>query len=243
MLTFRWSIWNVNDMRLKLLYRSMASFRRFFPDANYLVTAREPLPEIAAEVISSKGALFDTDALDPFKRGFATFRKFSPRFRMTTGPEIFCDLDVFALRFPKCIPEFLESDKEAMIQCRLGGDRDNRLGYGTFADKIHPDVPPCCVGFIGMKGNYDLTDDLVDVFYEAIESNNFFQEQGAVVKVMERDILDGKVFLASEEHIRYFTPGNYQIDLDNIPCDMVHCISSQQTNYKAFKMLLQRNLI
>lgn len=243
MLTFRWSIWNVNEIRLRLLNRSIESFRRFFPDAHYLVTAREPIKNVSAEVISSKGAIFDTDALNPYERGFATFRKFSPRFKMTEGVEIFCDLDVFALRFPKCIPEFIESDKKAMIQCRKEGDLTNRYGYGTFADKIHPDVPPCCVGFIGMKEDYDITDELVEIFYEAIESNNFFQEQGAIVKVMEDDILADNVFLADERYIRYFTANRYQIDFDNLDCDLVHCIGSPISNYKCFKTLVRRELI
>lgn len=252
MLTFRWSIWNEDEIRLAMLKRSIESFRKYMPDANFIITAFDPDQVIdygikVDEIFSNKGGLFDINVYDAYQFGFALFRKFAPNPKMTNDDEIFCDIDVFCINEPKSIYNFLQSSKDAMIQCRSEGNLDNRRGFGTWASKIHPKVPPCCSGFIGMKPNYDFTDKLVSTLYEAIESNNFFQEQGAVIKAMEDDIINDRVWMADEKTIRYYASGSegrmYALDLDNITCEIVHCIASPLTDYKCFNRLVAANLI
>lgn len=245
MLTLRWYIWNETRQTVEMLNRSIASFQRFLNGhgpVRYVIAADnrdgvgKRLRVRVDEIFSNREG--------PFCVPIGCFRKLSPRLRMFGGTEILIDLDIFCVREPTHLFHFLENPEfKGIIQSRKTGSA-SRLGYGYWADKIAAGVPPCCYGFLGMKEGYDFTAKLLPLMEETARMPaNWFNDQGAVVKAMEDDILDHSICLLTEEGIRYFTPKNYPVDLDRLDTEMLHCISGYSTRYRCYKKLLKRGLI
>lgn len=245
-LTLRWSIWNQDSWRVKMLTHSISSFQKYFPEARYIVTAEHPseLYLDNVEVLPQKGN-FLVRALDPHIIGLSLYRKFNPLRLTTDGVEIYMDLDIFCIREPTGIKQFINSDHMAALQTRteIKDNEKDRPGFGLWDNLIDKKVPPCSSGVIGFKGNFNFEHALCDAYKRGLRfKNNFFNEQGSVIYCLQDKILSGEVFPLTEKYIRDFHPW-YPVDISNTDTEMVHCIDSQQTNYHCFRQLLRSEVL
>jgi len=241
-MTFRWYIWGRSLPYVEMLDKSILSFQRFFDkNAKYIVCCddRDFLSQkLSAEVdeyVDMRDGLFWT----PMRN----FKQLAPQLKLTDDDEILVDADIFCIREPRSLFEWIKDDSVACIQSRTKGSM-KRFGFGEWDKRIDPSVPPCCFGFLGMKGGFDFSEDLMRRFFETVSmKDNYFNDQGAVIKSLEAYILSGRVTLLTEPSIRYFTPQEFYFDVAKDPCEMVHCIGGYSSSFFCFKKLVQLRLI
>ncbi len=249
MINLRWFSWNENDIIIEMLNRSIGSFQKFLSTDKfrYVITAenidylKSNLIVKVDEIISNTRGLFWV----PSGHLMNGIRKFCPQVRIFDETEILIDADVFCLREPKEFLRFLDGDKKGIIQSREG--EVTKVGYGGWGQYMDPRTPPCCAGFMGFQGDYDITEDLLINFYKLLHMNFHSKfTQGAVIKAMEKDILAGEIFLLKENGIRYFHPKDYYFDIEDTKdyyCEMVHCIGGFDSEMACFRELIKKNLI
>lgn len=233
MVTLRWSIWDEDPKKAEMLCASISSFKRFLPHMKYIVRAQNP---DAFQHLKNVEVVHLNNYLSTMRNiygGNALFKKWLP-FK-NSDIEIHIDYDVFCIRFPRAISYFLNSNKTTLLQTRTKGNLKDRSGFGIFETEIHPFVPPCCVGLTGSKNNFMIKDeDLIHFFWRGLQSPSWFNEQGAIVKLMEEEIINNRCFLADEHFIQYGHPQSYPIDFNKIDSDMIHLIQSSSTDYYYF---------
>lgn len=250
---FRWSTWNEyqQEMMLQMLAKSIASFQKFCSGDDYkFVVVCQNKPVVRAfletsnvrvdEYASNERGIFSV----PPKHHTMWIKKFAPELRLYPGDiEVFVDLDIFCISEPKELFDFFNNDQYyATIQAREG--RPGRVGYGMWSALTNKSMPACCDGFVGFKGEYDISEALLQNWTRMLHSpGNDIWTQGGVAKALEVDALDGYVKFLYAPGIRYWHPEAYKIDLDKEYVEMVHCISSGISDYACFKELIKRNLI
>ena len=240
-LTLRWSFWGKHPILIEMLNLSIKSFHRFLgEEARYIVCCDD------IDFVKSKTT--DVDQYIPsasglFSVSLSNFRKMAPQLKITDGHELMVDADVFCLKDPQSIREWIQDSSVACIQCRTNGDKTT-CGYGEWLCQIDKSIPFCCNGFFGMKQGFDFTEQLLDNMYKSANmKDSYWHEQASTVKCLEPYILAGKVKMLDQSIIRYYTPNTYWFDIETEDCEMVHCIDSKGSDFFCFNQLKKLNKI
>lgn len=237
----RWNIWGTNEVLHEMLKHSVLSFQKYLSDKRFrYILACEDSDFVLRSTELQFHQIVDLNA-GPFNNKLSTYKKFGPRFRLSPyATEIFVDADVFCLSNPAHLLDFIDSqDYVGMIQSRKEG-KSSRLGFGSWMESIDKRVPPCCIGLMGFKPGYDITQNFIQKMFQSFNMpDSRFNDQGAIVKCMEPEILNGKIKLMYEPAIRYYMPPDYDLDLNSPDTEMVHCIGKvKRFTFSRIKSLL-----
>lgn len=211
MIRFHWSLWNASRESCFLLSHSIATFRRFWgTSARYIIftESRDILASnllIDAEIYEYsefEKSVFDIDAL-------STWKKWVPRSRFDNNSvEIHLDIDIFLLREPTEIADFISSQKSFL--CLLENFKET-WPYGNFGYKLPVSFVPINAGFFGQNVSADISDNLDQAFewwhaniYKS--SEKYHDEQGALLWALLSHIEQGNVQFLPIERYRNISP-------------------------------------
>jgi hypothetical protein len=218
---FRWALWNPSPQAVEMLAASVGTFISFFGDsARYVVFTDD-----VAELRKYKG--IKADILDASRSSSAfwdarsTWRKWSPSFRFDLDyTEIYVDSDVFLLRDPVELREFIDGSRFDYVVA--DEEFADSRPYGNFSTRISKGFVPINAGLLGQRRHYSLQADVMKEYswwknHIKTEQSQYHDEQGAIEFALQSHIDAGEVQILDYRKYRIVCPQNITvIDLDDL---------------------------
>ena len=241
---FRWSIWGqYKETNLDLLRYSILSFKKQFGNKHrYVIYTDSPSDWMnkfngIAEVLDFTNIVseYDIDSV-------ATWKKWCPSPRIDVNEtEVYIDSDVFLLRYPKEIDDFIKDSKSKF------GIMDEFFGqlwqYGAMQQKADKQTPFVNAGLFIQKAGYNISQDLseeLNWWKKNISKDNqtHHDEQGALAIALTRYSINGELYIFPKEKYMLIGPNeNADIeDLDEVT--MFHAVYPDHPAFYKFKHYL-----
>lgn len=234
----RWNLWGKDEFYLKMTRLSISSFYHYFKDTyprfKYVLSCDNPNIAMNARidhVIDNRGG--------PFFCHPRLFRQFCPDIMSDDkiDVEILIDSDVFCVREPESLFNFIDGVQELGIQSRRWGPKD-KTGFGAWAGYIDVRVPPVCIGLLAMKRAYWFKEQLLNLLPKTLAMPySIYNDQGAAAKAMEQKVIKNKVKLFCEDSITYAHTDAYPIDVFSHKAEMIHCIGHSKSREHYIPMI------
>lgn len=199
---FRWSIWGSQASKnIELLRYSIATFKKQFGgNHQYIVYTDniEFVSEFLDETIDTRLFPEEKDSLFCVASK-ATWLKWCPSSRLDISQtEFYIDSDVFLLKYPKEIDEFLSNpNTKFAIMDEFFGES---WQHGAMQKKGIKDAPFVNAGFFVQKAGHDISKELVKEFewwQENVKSEEqtHHDEQGALAIALKKYFIDGELYI------------------------------------------------
>lgn len=245
---FRWSIWGQNkEKSLELLRYSILSFRKQFGKSHRYVVYTDSPSELVdrfnsiAEVLDFKGFNneYDIDSI-------TTWRKWCPTARIDISEtEFYIDSDVFLLKYPKEVDEFLENPK--LKFGILDEFRGQSWQHGAMQTKEVKGAPFVNAGLFIQKAGYSISDDLLKEkkWWEVNipkEEQKHHDEQGCLAIALTQYLKNGELYILPKDKYMLIGPNENKDteSLDNVV--MFHAVYPDHPAFYKFKGFLDKLL-
>ena len=239
---FRWSIWgNQISKNIELLRYSILSFKKQFGDEHQYIIYTDSFDQVSKYLNSSidvrqfpKGndSIFSITSK-------ATWMKWCPTSRLDVSQtEFYIDSDVFLLKYPKEIDQFLSN--ENMEFAILDEYFGQSWQHGAMARKASEKTPFVNAGLFVQKAGFDITEPLIKEYKwwkENIrpEEQTQHDEQGALAIALTKSLEKGKLFILPKDKYMLIGPNeNKDVNsLDNVT--MFHAVYPDHPAFYKFK--------
>lgn len=245
---FRWSIWGSNkEKSLELLKYSVLSFKKQFGKNHRYIIYTDSSNELVnqfsniAEVLDFKEFKNECD-ID----SITTWRKWCPTARIDISEtEFYVDSDVFLLKYPKEVDEFINNPKLKFgILDEFNGQS---WQHGAMQKKGVKEAPFVNAGFFVQKAGYSISDDLLKEkrwWEENIskEEQGHHDEQGCLAIALTKYLKNGELYIFPKDKYMLIGPNeNKNIkSLGNVV--MFHAVYPDHPAFYKFKDVLDRVL-
>jgi hypothetical protein len=216
---FRWTLWGNLLKDTEMLFYSIMSFKKQFgEDHDYILYTdnSENIPDKIKK--TAKVRIFPKDGLFNIQSK-ATWLKWCPNSRLDVSKtEFYIDSDVFLVRYPTEIMDFLQNDK--LKFAILDEFKGEYWQHGIMHKKAKESTPYLNAGFFIQKAGYDITPDLLKQyewwrknFNE--EDHTHHDEQGALVIALEKYFESGELFILPKNKYALISD-DQNVDINNL---------------------------
>lgn len=241
---FRWSIWGQHkENNLELLRYSIFSFKKQFGKSHrYIIYTDSPhqLADKFSEIAEVLG--FDSSNNEYDIDSVTTWRKWCPTARLDISEtEFYIDSDVFLLKYPKEIGEFINNPKLKF------GILDEFKGqfwqHGAMQKKGVKEAPFVNAGFFIQKAGYSISDDLLKEkkwWEENIskEEQKHHDEQGCLAIALTEYLKDGELYIFPKDKYILIGP-NENNDIESLESvTMFHAVYPNHPAFYKFRDVL-----
>lgn len=239
---FRWSIWgNHISKNIELLRYSILSFKKQFGDEHQYIIYTDSFDQVSKYLNSSIDVRQFPEGDDSIfsVTSKATWMKWCPTSRLDVSQtEFYIDSDVFLLKYPKEIDQFLsdENMEFAILDEYFG----QSWQHGAMARKASEKTPFVNAGFFVQKAGFDITEPLIKEYKwwkENIrpEEQTHHDEQGALAIALTKSLEKGKLFILPKDKYMLIGPNeNKDVNsLDNVT--MFHAVYPDHPAFYKFK--------
>ena len=160
---FRWSIWGPNkEKSLELLKYSVLSFKKQFGKSHRYIIYTDSPHELVGKFSKIAEVLdFDNSSNEYDVESITTWRKWCPTARIDISEtEFYIDSDVFLLKYPKEVDEFVNNFK--LKFGILDEFRGQSWQHGAMRKKGVKEAPFVNAGFFIQKAGYSISSDLLE---------------------------------------------------------------------------------
>lgn len=239
---FRWSIWGDHiSKNIELLRYSILSFKKQFGDEHQYIIYTDSFDQVSKYLNSSIDVRQFPEGDDSIfsVTSKATWMKWCPTSRLDVSQtEFYIDSDVFLLKYPKEIDQFLsdENMEFAILDEYFG----QSWQHGAMARKASEKTPFVNAGFFVQKAGFDITEPLIKEYKwwkENIrpEEQTHHDEQGALAIALTKSLEKGKLFILPKDKYMLIGPNeNKDVNsLDNVT--MFHAVYPDHPAFYKFK--------
>ncbi len=239
---FRWTIWgNHVSKNIELLRYSILSFKKQFGDGHQYIIYTDSFDQVSKYFNSSIDVRQFPEGDDSIfsVTSKATWMKWCPTSRLDVSQtEFYIDSDVFLLKYPKEIDQFLsdENMEFAILDEYFG----QSWQHGAMARKAAEKTPFVNAGFFVQKAGFDITEPLIKEYKwwkENIrpEEQTHHDEQGALAIALTKSLEKGKLFILPKDKYMLIGPNeNKDVNsLDNVT--MFHAVYPDHPAFYKFK--------
>lgn len=201
---FRWSVWGqyLKD-NIELLNYSILSFQKQFGNHHRYIVYTDDRNFILNNIKTSievkefpKNSIF-------YISSKATWKKWCPEPRLDINQdEFFIDSDVFLLKKPDEINDFLENNKYKF--CILDEFSGQSFQHGAMSKRVSKDVPFVNAGLFIQKAGYSISDDLIREYNWwqlniSDKQETHHDEQGALAIVLTKYLQNKELYILPKE--------------------------------------------
>lgn len=246
---FRWSIWGANkEKSIELLKYSIQSFKYFFGNNHEYYVYTDDVTSLDKEIsgiafvrnFNEKGeSIFNINSK-------ATWMKWCPSSRINIKEtEIYIDSDVFLLRYPKEIDDFINNKK--LKFCIMDEFNGQSWQHGVMARKSTNQTPFVNAGFFIQKMGSDITEDLSNEFEWwkqniLVNEQTHHDEQGALAIALTSYSVKGELYILPKDKYALIGP-NENKDIENLKnITMFHAVYPDHPAFYKFKDYLDNLL-
>ena len=246
---FRWSIWGDHvSKNIELLRYSILSFQKHFGDSHQYIVYTDNTEYISQYLnldIDLRKFPAQNDSIF-YVSSKATWMKWCPTSRLDVSQtEFHIDSDVFLLRYPKEIDNFLS---DARLEFAI---MDEYFGqswqHGVMARKATDKTPFINAGFFVQKAGHDITQSLIreyDWWSKNIkpEEQTHHDEQGALAIALTKPLQDSQLYILPKDKYMLIGP-NENKDVSSLD-DVVlfHAVYPDHPAFYKFKNYLDNLL-
>lgn len=242
---FRWSIWGLNKTNsIELLKYSILSFKKQFGESHeYVVYSDEPgVIEQNLNGIANVINFNITSKNEYNIESNATWMKWCPTARLDLNQtEFYIDSDVFLLKYPKEIDEFLRNPKLKF------GIMDEFCGeswqHGSMQRKAANDTPFVNAGFFIQKEGYSISEELLEQFdwwkkNIPEDEQTHHDEQGALAIVLTKYLRRRELYILPKGKYMIIGP-NENNNIHNLEhVTLFHAVYPDHPAFHRFKKYL-----
>lgn len=246
---FRWSIWgNHKSKNLELLRYSILSFRKQFGENHSYLLYTDSPNELVKEFGSIVKVLdFNSTNNNEYNiKSKATWMKWCPTARIDISQtEFYVDSDVFLLKYPIEVDEFLKKPKMKF------GIMDEYHGqswqHGAMQRKSYSDTPFVNAGFFVQKAGFSISDDLLkkfDWWKKNIpeDQQTHHDEQGALAVALTKYLRNNELYIFPKDKYMLIGP-NENKDIENLEdVTLFHAVYPDHPAFFKFRSLLDQIL-
>ena len=246
---FRWTIWGEHKLKnLELLKYSILLFKHQFGDSHEYVVYTDDIGPIIDELKNIADVLdFNSDKKSEYGiKSKATWMKWCPRAKLDLNKtEIYVDSDVFLLKYPKEIIDFISNSTQrfAIMDEFLG----QPWQHGAMQRKASKDTPFVNAGLFIQKAGYSISTDLLNEFNwwrQNINENEqtHHDEQGALAIALTSYLKNEELYILPKDKYMLVGPNeNKDIEnLDNVV--LFHAVYPDHPAFYKFKNVLDKIL-
>ena len=246
---FRWTIWGEHKLKnLELLRYSILSFKHQFGGNHEYFVYTDSVDSLTDEIKNIANVVdFNADTESEYNvKSKATWMKWCPRAKLDLNKtEIYVDSDVFLLRYPKEIIDFISNptQKFAIMDEFFG----QPWQHGAMQRKASGDTPFVNAGLFIQKTGYSISTDLLNEFNwwkQNIHENEqtHHDEQGALAIALTSYLKNGELYILPKDKYMLIGPNeNKNIEsLDNIT--MFHAVYPDHPAFYKFRGVLDKIL-
>ncbi len=246
---FRWSIWGAHkEKSIELLKYSISSFRYFFGDDHKYYVYTDDVTSLDKEI---SGIAFIKDFNENEESIFninskTTWMKWCPSIRLDINEtEIYIDSDVFLLKYPKEIDDFINNPK--LKFCIMDEFNGQLWQHGAMVHKATNQTPFVNAGFFIQKAGYSITENLLNEFEwwkKNIPANEqtHHDEQGALAVALTSYLINSELYVLPKDKYMLIGP-NENNDIDNLEnVTMFHAVYPEHPAFYKFKNYLDNLL-
>lgn len=245
---FRWSIWGPNkEKSLELLKYSVLSFKKQFGKSHRYIIYTDSPHELVGKFSKIAEVLdFDNSSNEYDVDSITTWRKWCPTARIDISEtEFYIDSDVFLLKYPKEVDEFINNSK--LKFGILDEFRGQSWQHGAMRKRGVKEAPFVNAGFIIQKAGYSISSDLLKEkkwWEENIskEEQKHHDEQGCLAIVLTKYLKDGELYIFPKDKYMLIGPNeNKDIgSLENVI--MFHAVYPDHPAFYKFRNVLDKIL-
>jgi len=244
---FRWTIWGEHkEKSLELLKYSILSFKKQFGEKNRYIVYTDNSSDIS-EGIKSISEVLQFDKDNEFNiDSIATWKKWCPRVKLDIDEtEIYVDFDVFLLKYPKELDDFLNNpDFKFAIMDEYNGQS---WQHGAMQKKEVNDAPFVNAGFFVQKAGHSISEDLLKekkwwTENVLIEEQKHHDEQGALAIALSKYNNNGELFIFPKNKYMLIGP-NENKDMKSLDeVILFHAVYPKHPAFYQFKDYLDKIL-
>lgn len=239
---FRWSIWGEHKSKnVELLKYSILSFKKQFGDNHDYIVYTENVENLEKELEHIARVLdFNSDGENKYNiKSKATWKKWCPKAKLDINQtEIYVDSDVFLLKYPKEIEEFIVNPKlKFAIMDEFYGQP---WQHGAMQRKAVHETPFVNAGLFIQKAGYSISDKLSEEFdwwKQNIPENEqtHHDEQGALAIALTDYFKNGELYILPK--VKYMLIGpNENKDVKNLSeVTLFHAVYPDHPAFYKFK--------
>lgn len=245
---FKWSIWGSDkEKSLELLIYSILSFRKQFGKNHKYIIFTDSPHELMGR-FSGIAEVFDFGESNNEYNidSITTWKKWCPHPRVDISEtEFYVDSDVFLLRYPKEVDDFINNPKFKFgILDEFNGQS---WQHGAMRKKGVKEAPFINAGFFVQKAGYSISNDLLKEkrWWEkniSKEEQGHHDEQGCLAIALTKYFKNGELYIFPKDKYILIGPNeNKNIkSLENIV--MFHAVYPDHPAFYKFKDVLDRVL-
>ena len=246
---FRWSIWGQHKSKnLELLRYSILSFRKQFGENHSYLLYTDSPDELVKEFSSIATVLgFNSTKTNEYDiKSKATWMKWCPTARIDIGrTEFYVDSDVFLLKYPVEVDEFLNNPK--MKFGIMDEYRGQSWQHGAMQRKSYSDTPFVNAGFFVQKAGFSISEDLLrefDWWKKNIpeDQQTHHDEQGALAIALTKYQRNNELYIFPKDKYMLIGP-NENKDIEDLKdVTLFHAVYPDHPAFYKFKSLLEEIL-
>ncbi|MCX6754893.1 MAG: hypothetical protein NTU81_03650 [Candidatus Nomurabacteria bacterium] len=229
-----------------MLEYSISSFKRWYGDSHKYILYTdnvESIPVSLKNIAQVKSFFSENKSMFDVKSK-ATWLKWCPKSRINIDEtEFYIDSDVFLVKYPKEIENFLNDD--SLHFAILDEFEGESWQHGAMKVKASPDTPFINAGLFIQKKNYDITPDLAREFEWWLKNISYknqthHDEQGSLAIALTPYLRNGSLLILPKEKYALISDHqNLEIkSLDNI--DLFHATWPEHPAFYRFKLDLNK---
>ena len=233
---FRWSIWGANkEKSIELLKYSIQSFKYFFGNSHEYYVYTDDVTGLDKEIS-------DVAFARNFNENGESIFNINSK---ATWTEIYIDSDVFLLRYPKEIDDFINNKK--LKFCIMDEFNGQSWQHGAMSRKSTNQTPFVNAGFFIQKMGSDITEDLLNEFEWwkqniLVNEQTHHDEQGALAIALTSYLVKGELYILPKDNYALIGP-NENKDIENLKnITMFHAVYPDHPAFYKFKDYLDNLL-
>ena len=239
---FRWSIWGVHkEKNIELLKYGIRSFKYFFGNNHEYYVYTDDVTSLNKEISSiALVRNFNENGYSIFNiNSKATWMKWCPSSRINIEEtEVYADSDVFLLKYPKEIDNFINDPK--LKFCIMNEFNGQTWQHGAMKRKADSDTPFVNAGFFVQKAGYDISPDLIKEFEWwkrniKISEQTHHDEQGALAIALTKYLKNKELCILPKD--KYILIGeNENTEIKNLSeITLLHAVYPDHPAFYKFK--------
>lgn len=244
---FRWSIWGkYKDKNLELLKYSILSFKKQFGSNHKYIIYTDSANELSKFEEIAEVADFNSSKDEYNIESIATWEKWCPTARLNINEtEFYIDSDVFLLKYPKEVDEFIRNPK--LKFGILDEFKGQSWQHGAMQKKNIKEAPFVNAGFFVQKTGFSISDGLLKEkkwWEENISKKDqkHHDEQGCLAIALTEYLKNGELFIFPKDEYMLIGPNENKNmkNLDNVT--MFHAVYPNHPAFYKFKNTLDKIL-
>ncbi|MDB5022861.1 MAG: hypothetical protein JWP78_616 [Mucilaginibacter sp.] len=233
---FKWSTWGNKTQINNLLYPSVISFQKWFgKNHSYILFtdniegfSKQTLDLLEVHLFDEYESIYNVDSI-------ATWKKWCPTPRLDiTQTEFYIDSDVFLLKSPVEILDFLENPR--LKYCILDEFQGEKWQHGCMSNIGADSTPFVNAGLFIQKVGCDITSALTELFYWwskniPVHEQTHHDEQGALAIVLAKYFINYELLVLPKD--KYAIISKYQnVEIESL--ENIVLMHSTYPNHPAF---------